>query len=394
MRIIEIETFGRGGLTHYAYNLSLALGERGHDVTFVTTADYELEQTVPIPANVQIRKPIGRITRRIRAALVGPALRLALRAEAIWDAVAVAVLARQIRPDVIHLHCTNAAAVVYLAALRLIGRPVVYTAHVVTPHEAFRFQGVIYRKIYQWSDLIVAHSQVDRARLIDEFRLDETRVTVIPHGEYGFFDQAGQPPDRVSARQSLGLEPYSEVALFFGYIREYKGLDVLLDSWPAVVRARPKARLVIAGDPVNLESARRDELEAWARRLGAVSRFEYIPFTDVARYFSVADVLVMPYRSISQSGVLFLGLSLGVPIVATTVGALPEMLRDGESAILIPPESPTALSDALIHLLCDTEHRRSLVAAGRQVAAAHSWPSIAERTDHTFAELAGYLETS
>ena len=106
------------------------------------------------------------------------------------------------------------------------------------------------------------------------------------------------------ARRSLGLGPRDEVALFFGYIREYKGLDLLLEAWPAVADARPAARLVVAGDPVRLSPERRGELERWAERLGAVHRFGYVPFSEVARYFAAADALVMPYRHISQSGVV------------------------------------------------------------------------------------------
>jgi glycosyltransferase involved in cell wall biosynthesis len=305
------------------------------------------------------------------------------------DAVAVAITARRLRPDVVHLHCTNAAAVVYLAMLRLVGRPVVFTAHVVTPHEPIALQQAIYRRIYRWCDVVVAHSRRDRQRLLDEFALDADRVVIIPHGEYGFVERPGQTRDRDGYRRDLGLAPGDEVALFFGYVREYKGLDVLLEAWPAVVKARPAARLVVAGDPVQLPPDRRRELEGWAARVGAVCRLEYIPFSDVASYVHAADLLVMPYRQISQSGVLFLALALGLPVVATTVGALPEVVEDGESAVLVPPESPKALSEALARVLGDAQLRARLAAGGRRVARDHGWPSIAEKTDRLLSQLVG-----
>ncbi len=133
-----------------------------------------------------------------------------------------------------------------------------------------------------------------------------------------------------------------------------------------MVAARPRARLLIAGDPGRLSQARRRELSSWAQRVGAIHRFEYIPFTEVPRYFAAADVLAMPYRSISQSGVLYLALSLGLPVVATTVGALPGTLRDGESARMIPPETSTALAIYLGYLLGDVELRGRLARGGRQ----------------------------
>ena len=108
----------------------------------------------------------------------------------------------------------------------------------------------------------------------------------------------------------------------------------------------------------------------------------------MARYFAAADVLAMPYRHISQSGVLYLALSLGVPVVATTVGALPEVLRHDDSALLVPPESPAMLADALSRLLGDSELRGRLAQGGRRLADEHSWPAIAAQTERAFVRFA------
>lgn len=386
MRILEIETFGRGGLIHYAYNLSLALAERGHRITLVTAAGYELEERV-LPRGVEVIQAIARASRRFGGKLPALPLSLLRKVETIQDAFAVTALARRLRPDVIHLHCTNPAALLYLDRLRTLGRPLVATAHVVTPHEPIRFQQAVYRRIHGLGRLIIAHSKFDKARLLEEFAVDPERVTVIPHGEYGFFERGGEAMDRTAARESLGLGARDEVALFFGYIREYKGLDLLFEAWPAVAAARPAARLLVAGDPVQLGAERRAELEGWAQRLGAVRDFGYVPFADVSRYFAAADVLVMPYRHISQSGVLYLALSLGVPVVATRVGALPEMLDEGDSALLVPPESPDELARTLIRVLGDADLRQRLARGGRRIAEAHSWPRIAEQTERAFERL-------
>ena len=380
LRIIEIETFGRGGLIHYSYNLSRALGARGHEVTLLTHAAYELDGH-PLPPSVRVVKDFGRFTHRDQTSR---AAGLLTKAEAMYDACAAAAFVRRVRPDVVHLHCTTPIALVHVTLLRRLGPPVAVTAHVVTPHERSRLGDAIARRVYRRADLVVAHSAFDRARLLDGRAMDPRRVEVIPHGEYGFFSRDREPIDRGTARRGLGFGPQHEVALFFGFIREYKGLDVLFEAWPAVARARPDARLLVAGDPARLERGRRLQLESWATRLGAVHRFGYIPMADVSRYFAAADVLVMPYRHVSQSGVLFLALSLGLPVVATRVGGLPETLRDGESGLLIGPDSPGELAEALVRILGDPGLRERLAGGGRQVAAAHSWDVIAERTEAVF----------
>ena len=388
MRILEIETFGRGGLIHYAYNLSRALAERGHDVTLLTTAAYELGAR-SLPSNLQVVKSLARFSNRPYPWLPSRTLDRVRSVEAVFDAFRTGVLARRWQPDVVHFHSTNSSALLYLKALQRMPVPLVSTAHVVTPHERIRFQRSLYRRIHRSSRLVVAHSEVDRRRLVEEFGINPERVVVIPHGEYGFFESQREPVDREAVRAGFGFGPQDEVALFFGYIREYKGLDLLFEAWPAVVESRPGARLLVAGDSSRLSATRASELAAWATDLGAVQRFEYIPFSEVARYFGAADVLVMPYRHISQSGVLYLALSLGVPVVATRVGGLPEVLQEGESALLIPPESAGSLAEALIRLLGDADLRARLAEGGHRLAEEHSWPAIAEKTERAFRSIGG-----
>ncbi len=387
MKILEVETFGRGGLTHYVDNLSRALAAKGHRVSIVTTEGYELDEGEPLPADVQIIRAIGVTT---DDGATRPSSRLQgwrRKGRAVLDAFRVARVARRLRPDVIHVHCTNEIVLLHLALLRLLRIPLVFTAHQVTPHEPIRLQDSLYRTIHRLAPHIIAHSEFDRDRLRREFGVAQDRVSVIPHGEYGFFDRIGPPPDRDQARRELGLGKDDQVALFFGYIREYKGLDLLLEAWPAVAAAQPAARLLVAGDPVRLPPPRREELAAWAERLGALHHFGYVSLADVSRYFRAADVLVLPYREICQSGVLLAGLALGVPVIATSVGGLTEMLRDGHNAVVIPPESPEALARALVRVLGDPSLRTSLAAAGLQTASEHAWPAIGERTVQLFEAL-------
>jgi 2-deoxystreptamine N-acetyl-D-glucosaminyltransferase/2-deoxystreptamine glucosyltransferase len=138
---------------------------------------------------------------------------------------------------------------------------------------------------------------------------------------------------------------------------------------------------------VRLPEDRRRALEGEALRLGAIARFAYVPFEEVSRYVAAADVMVLPYRAVSQSGVLYLALAMGLPVVATRVGALAEVLEDGENALIVPPDSAAALAEALIRLLADPDLRARLAEGGRRLAEQHSWPAIAAETEAVFKSL-------
>jgi glycosyltransferase involved in cell wall biosynthesis len=390
LRVLEIETYGRGGLMHYAFNLSDALARRGATVDLVTAAGCELADR-PVPDGLRLSMPLGRWDARNGGRWPRPLASLGRKSEALLDARTVARIARRLAPDIVHLHNTNTSALAYLSALRRLRLPLVATAHVVTPHEPVAFQEALYRRIHTLPDLVIAHSELDRARLVREFGVPEGNITVIPHGDYSFFAELGETPDRTTARQRLGIDGEAPVVLFFGYLREYKGLDVLLDAWPSVTATTPGARLVIVGDPVRLPPARREEFERRADAVGALRRFEYVPLEEVAGYFAAADLLVLPYRRISQSGVLYLALSLGVPVVASAVGAWPDLLTNGEQALLVEPGSPSALADALVRALRDPGLRERLAAGGGAVARAHAWPAVAERTEQAFRALLARL---
>lgn len=391
MTVLEIEVFGRGGLTHYVYNLARELGARGVDTVIATAADYELEREAQrLPSNVRIEKTFSLLANRLRGRLPYRVLRSMKGVEFFGDVIRTVRLARRLRPDVIHVHCTNAIVVWLMAALRPLRIPVVYTAHDVTPHERIPFERATMARIHALADHLVVHSDEDRRRLAAEFGEGGDRVSVIPHGDYGFFDRDAVRPGREAARAALGLDPDAEVALFFGFIREYKGLDLLLDAWGKVADARPGARLVVAGDPARLTAARLQELRAQADSLGVLHRFAYIPFDEVAGYFVAADVLVLPYRKISQSGVLLLALSMGVPVVATRVGAFPEVITDGETGMLVEPGDRDALSATLTRALGDAPLRARLAEAGRRrVEETYSWTTIAGHTQALFDALTG-----
>lgn len=247
-------------------------------------------------------------------------------------------------------------------------RPLVLTAHDVLPREprpgALRAQ----RRLYERVDAVVVHSEHGRRRLVDTLGIDPRKVHVIPHGAFTHLTQIEPAP--------LPLATKKPVVLFFGLLRPYKGLDVLLESWDPAW----DAELWIVGRP-------RMELPArWPEGARTVLRF--VSDAEAAGFLRRADLVVLPYREIDQSGALFSALAFGKPLVLADVGGFGEVAAHG-AAELVPPGDAAALRAALGALLADPARRAELAAAAAQVGRdEYGWDAIATRTLALYESLA------
>ncbi len=256
--------------------------------------------------------------------------------------------------------------------LRRRGTRVVLVCDNLVPHEHRPFD----RELSQWmlrnSDgYLVMSESVERD--LDAMKPGAPRRRVL-HPLYAQFDRGRY--DRASARAKLGLE--GDVALFFGYVRAYKGLDVLLEAWPRV-RARRPVTLVVAGefyeDP---EKYRR--LAAAAGGEVAVRLLErYIPDDEVEALFKAADVAVLPYRSATQSGVTHVAYATGTPVITTDVGGLAETVIPEETGLVVPPEDPEALAGAVLRFF-EAGLAPKLRAGVELLRQRHSWDVLARET--------------
>jgi glycosyltransferase involved in cell wall biosynthesis len=243
------------------------------------------------------------------------------------------------------------------------GAPLVLTAHDVLPREAGRARRVAQRRLYDRFDAVVAHTEHSRVRLTQELGVAPERVHVIPHGAFAHLAElpAAPPPFQTDKR----------VVLFFGLLRPYKGLDVLLQAW----RGIDDAELWIVGMP---------RMDVAALVADAPPNVRLVPrFVADAKlpaYFARADLVVLPYREIEQSGVLFTALAFGKPLLVSDVGGFAEIAERG-AAHAVAPGDAGALHDALTGLLANPAALRAL--GERALAAAngdYGWQAIAQRT--------------
>jgi D-inositol-3-phosphate glycosyltransferase len=166
--------------------------------------------------------------------------------------------------------------------------------------------------------------------------------------EHPVYERFGEPVSKAEARAALDLPGDAPVCLFFGFVREYKGLHVLLEALPEVLEDLPDLHLVVAGEPY-------DDPERYHRLIREHNLSDrvhwhdaYIPSDDVPSYFCAADLVVQPYVSATQSGVAQIATHFERPMVLTDVGGLAETVPHEEAGFVVPPEDPPALADAVV----------------------------------------------
>jgi glycosyltransferase involved in cell wall biosynthesis len=247
-------------------------------------------------------------------------------------------------------------------------RPRVLTAHDVLPREPRRGQVAATRRLLRKMDAVVVHSEHGAARLRDEAGVDPERVHVIPHGAFDYLTRL--PSEEPLPAELAAVEV--PVILFFGLLRPYKGIDVLLEAFRSV----EGAELWIVGNP-RMPTAPLHAMAPPGVRF--VERFVTDP--EIPAYFRRADIVVLPYRQIDQSGVLYTALAFGRPLVLSDVGGFSELAERDDAARVVPPGDPEALAAAINELLVDPAERDRLGQAAADAAAtAYSWDSVAGRT--------------
>jgi glycosyltransferase involved in cell wall biosynthesis len=266
----------------------------------------------------------------------------------------------------------------------------VLTAHDVLPREPRPGQLAAQRRLYERVDAVVVHSEHGRRRLREELDLAEERIHVIPHGVLRPWEGA---PSAAQGKRSHdtppdGLPPgFGEdegpVALFLGLLRPYKGLDVLLEAWRQTGArgelAAPPAELWIVGMP-RMDMAPLYEAARAAERDGA-GRVRFLPrfvrAAEIGAFMRRASLVVLPYREIDQSGVLFTALGAGTPLLLSDAGGFPEVAATG-AARTVPAGDPLALGESLVELLADPQALSDMTArAAEAVADRYSWEAVA-----------------
>jgi glycosyltransferase involved in cell wall biosynthesis len=283
---------------------------------------------------------------------------LSLDRRSFADVTALGPLVRRIvggRVDVIHAHKfgSNVWAAVLGRALQV---------PVVIAHEhTWSFEGQWLRLhldrhvVGRWADAVVAVSEADRARMISMVRMPAEHVVLIPNG-ISFTPQG----DRSETRRRLGLDPDVPVLVQTAVLRPQKAIEVMLEAMAIVRTSHPRAQLLVVGpgDPT--------ELRGTAARLGVGDAVSFLGGrSDVPAVLAAADLGVLSSHFEGSPLAVLEYMGAGLPVVATNVGGLPQMVVDGETGVLTPPRQPSALAAAVSRLLGDPALAARMGRAGR-----------------------------
>ena len=279
---------------------------------------------------------------------------------------------------------------------KLFGKKLVLTAHNVNDKQRDggdnRFNRWTLRCFYALMDHIFVHTEKMKLQLLHDFNVPETKVSVIPFGINNTLPNSSLTRDE--ARSQLSIEKDEKVLLFFGRVAEYKGMELAVNALEKLLETDNHFRLVVAGKIEQGHEAHWALVESViaAKNLGnhVLRNIGYIPDEKVELYFKSADVLILPYKDIFQSGVLFLAYSFGLPVIATDVGSFQEDIIEGETGMICQPDNAVAFADTVLRYFDSPMYRNFDETAAKIKSYGnkkHSWDVVGQITSNVYNKL-------
>ena len=304
------------------------------------------------------------------------------------------------RPRVFHILWNNKLQLVdrtlLMAFYRLLGKKVVLTAHNVNAGKRDGSDSWLNRLTlrlqYGLTSNIFVHTKKMKDELVNEFGVVADKVIIIPYGVNDVIPFTSLTPEE--ARQQLGVRESEKVLLYFGAIKSYKGLEYLVEAFQQIA-AEDDYRLIIAGERKKGQEvywdAIQQSIESHPSRSKILQSIKFIPDAEAEAYFKAADVAVLPYTDIFQSGILFVAYNYGTPVIATDVGSFAEDIVIGSTGFICAPRDANDLAKT-IRRYFDSELYRNLALRRQEirdsVISEHSWETVAVMTRDVYSRLA------
>ena len=369
IKVIMIDSWvGKDG-NDYALHLCKALKKAGIDITLVVTDDNVDDGTIDfpfLPISPSKTKSVSKYKKLFKYYNY---------------LLNVYKLIRKEKYDVIHFQFFRRRRIesLYFLMLKLIRIKLAHTVHDVTPLNENKLDHFFSLMVYKTADVLFVHSNSNK-KALQQLKLSEEKIKVVPHGDFDTFipDQIITKPE---ARKFFGLTQEQNIILFFGAIKEYKGLDILLNSLSFASDKINNLTLLIAGmpDPIELKFEYTNIISDLPKEINVIFHDKFIPNVDVEKYFIASDVVLLPYRRISHSGVLHLAYSFGRPVIATNVGDFEETIDEGKSGFVLASNSPENLAEKIIQAFSNRPKLEEMGRYARHLSETkYTWEKSAE----------------
>jgi len=290
--------------------------------------------------------------------------------------------------EIIHLQWWTTFLFIFYFPMLLLARikrkKIVIQVHNVLPHEAKAWDKGLTSLIFKMADKLILHTKTMGEMLASTLPEVKNKIEIIPYGPLSLYPDPGISQEE--AKRSLDVPPGSKMVLFFGNVRQYKGVETLLEAFREVLLSYPDTTLVIAGRVWGKK-------EPWLRlirSLGIQDRVKflagYIPGEKVPVLFKAADIVVLPYRKFSSlSGVAMVAFGFGKALVLSDVGSLREIAPDPE--VLFRPGDSEDLKRALLRVLRDESYQKKLEERAREIASGFSWDTVSRKLVELYREI-------
>ncbi|NOY05797.1 MAG: glycosyltransferase [Chlorobi bacterium] len=369
----------RGGIAHYVGLLYKYLSRR-HDVTVVTFKRQYPKLLFPGKSQEETGDPGIPLESHLWIDSINP-----------WTWLTTGLRVRRMKPDLViykfwlPFFAPAYGVIAAIAKWRRATRTLFICDNII-PHERRPGDRLFTRFAMRFVDLYLVQSRSVESDLLS--LKPGAKYVLQPHPVYEIF---GEELEREIARERLNethpeldLSPGENIVLFFGYVRDYKGLDVLLDALPFLLEQR-EVRVLVVGEFYSDEKKYREQVE----RLGIGSHVyfhsSYVPNDEVSLFFSAADVVALPYHSATQSGIVQIAYNFNRPVVATDVGGLAEVVIHGRTGYIVAPHDPKAFAQALTRFFTEdrfVEFRKNVLEEKKK----YTWDSMVEAIESLAAD--------
>ncbi len=379
-----------GGDKPYALGMAAALTSEGISVDFIGSDDLSVPEVLNDP-RVNFLNLRGNA--RADASLFAKVRRVSKYYVQLVSYAATA------KPKLFHILWNNRFELfdrtLLMLYYRMLGKKIVLTVHNVNAgkrdlNDSF-LNRLSLRIQYNLCHHIFVHTEGMKSELVTEFRIPKAKVSVIPFGINNTVLKTSLTSGE--AKRTLGIADNDKALLFFGNIAPYKGLEYLVSAFTELLNKDRTYRLIIVGRPKGSEDYWKQIHDGIAlSRTGdrMVQRIKYIPDEETEVYFKAADVLILPYTRVFQSGVLFLGYSFGLPAIAADVGSLKEEVIEGKTGFVFKPRDSFDLARKIddyfkSELFLNLETRRAEIKAYANER--YSWDKVAAITTAVYSSL-------